>query len=190
MRAARLGSRVSEAWIKEACVMFFFSSRRRHTRLQGDWSSDVCSSDLQSKQMLLVDLGPEGLQAVTPLPVPCFQPMASVAGSLTALPDLMRAAAQAGSPARSVWLEVVVEQDDYLPQLTDRVQALADELPVELLRVRRQRRRAVAGMAAAAGESLHEISPADVFERRLALETLEPGLAQAQIGRASCRERV
>src|SRR5256885_9700524 len=30
------------------CVFFFFffSSRRRHTRLQGDWSSDVCSSDL------------------------------------------------------------------------------------------------------------------------------------------------
>src|SRR3989454_6926843 len=27
---------------------FFFSSRRRHTRLQGDWSSDVCSSDLAS----------------------------------------------------------------------------------------------------------------------------------------------
>src|SRR2546426_9120376 len=34
------------------CVLysffFFFSSRRRHTRLQGDWSSDVCSSDLRS----------------------------------------------------------------------------------------------------------------------------------------------
>src|SRR5256885_4298272 len=29
-----------------AVVVFFFSSRRRHTRLQGDWSSDVCSSDL------------------------------------------------------------------------------------------------------------------------------------------------
>src|SRR6478735_12296654 len=27
--------------------LFFFSSRRRHTRLQGDWSSDVCSSDLR-----------------------------------------------------------------------------------------------------------------------------------------------
>src|SRR5215467_2053957 len=27
-------------------IYFFFSSRRRHTRLQGDWSSDVCSSDL------------------------------------------------------------------------------------------------------------------------------------------------
>src|SRR6266850_2767934 len=27
-------------------VLFFFSSRRRHTILQGDWSSDLCSSDL------------------------------------------------------------------------------------------------------------------------------------------------
>src|SRR5256885_12383317 len=27
-------------------LFFFFSSRRRHTILQGDWSSDVCSSDL------------------------------------------------------------------------------------------------------------------------------------------------
>src|SRR2546426_1281596 len=31
---------------------FFFSSRRRHTRLQGDWSSDVCSSDLDSERWL------------------------------------------------------------------------------------------------------------------------------------------
>src|SRR5437762_12290321 len=29
-------------------MLFFFSSRRRHTRYIGDWSSDVCSSDLSS----------------------------------------------------------------------------------------------------------------------------------------------
>src|SRR4051812_49839094 len=29
-------------------TFFFFSSRRRHTRLTCDWSSDVCSSDLSS----------------------------------------------------------------------------------------------------------------------------------------------
>src|SRR5690606_40676347 len=28
-------------------MSFFFSSRRRHTRFSRDWSSDVCSSDLQ-----------------------------------------------------------------------------------------------------------------------------------------------
>src|SRR5687768_18190013 len=34
-------------------IMFFFSSRRRHTRCSRDWSSDVCSSDLED--------GPRGL---------------------------------------------------------------------------------------------------------------------------------
>src|SRR5690606_40392793 len=29
-------------------LYFFFSSRRRHTRFSRDWSSDVCSSDLES----------------------------------------------------------------------------------------------------------------------------------------------
>src|SRR2546430_17533653 len=35
-------------------MFFFFSSRRRHTRFDCDWSSDVCSSDLFS--MALADL--------------------------------------------------------------------------------------------------------------------------------------
>src|SRR5690606_39421081 len=32
-------------------VLFFFSSRRRHTRFSRDWSSDVCSSDLEVGNM-------------------------------------------------------------------------------------------------------------------------------------------
>src|SRR5438045_7252829 len=35
--------------------MFFFSSRRRHTRFLSDWSSDVCSSDL----LVLTDRRPD-----------------------------------------------------------------------------------------------------------------------------------
>src|SRR6267142_3213866 len=35
---------------KKKCFFFFFSSRRRHTRLTCDWSSDVCSSDLDGLQ--------------------------------------------------------------------------------------------------------------------------------------------
>src|SRR5699024_7746040 len=31
-------------------LLFFFSSRRRHTRSKRDWSSDVCSSDLRLRQ--------------------------------------------------------------------------------------------------------------------------------------------
>src|SRR5699024_11593829 len=32
-------------------LMFFFSSRRRHTRSKRDWSSDVCSSDLKTQRV-------------------------------------------------------------------------------------------------------------------------------------------
>src|SRR5437762_14016201 len=35
--------------------MFFFSSRRRHTRYIGDWSSDVCSSDMLGAAYLAVE---------------------------------------------------------------------------------------------------------------------------------------
>src|SRR5437867_815290 len=35
-------------------MMFFFSSRRRHTRSYGDWSSDVCSSDLEKPTGLAI----------------------------------------------------------------------------------------------------------------------------------------
>src|SRR5256885_11586885 len=43
---------------------FFFSSRRRHTRLQGDWSSDVCSSDLLF--LALIALKSAGIVAASP----------------------------------------------------------------------------------------------------------------------------
>src|SRR2546430_4081872 len=36
-----------------SCFSFFFSSRRRHTIFAFDWSSDVCSSDLRSQNVLL-----------------------------------------------------------------------------------------------------------------------------------------
>src|SRR5258706_5234958 len=39
-------------------LFFFFSSRRRHTRLVSDWSSDVCSSDLAMQAKLLRVLQP------------------------------------------------------------------------------------------------------------------------------------
>src|ERR1039457_1835445 len=65
---------------------FFFSSRRRHTRLQGDWSSDVCSSDLYAglpgvlqrlmdAQVEAVYLGAESLQRrqlASAMAVPAF----------------------------------------------------------------------------------------------------------------------
>src|SRR5688500_19852088 len=45
-------------------VYFFFSSRRRHTSLQGDWSSDVCSSDLcQARHDALLEVAAPDVDA-------------------------------------------------------------------------------------------------------------------------------
>src|SRR5205814_2904867 len=46
-------------WVfgREFCVVFFFSSRRRHTRCLSDWSSDVCSSDLGEGAVASRELG-------------------------------------------------------------------------------------------------------------------------------------
>src|SRR6266536_6353761 len=42
------------AGIKQIDYIFFFSSRRRHTRSTRDWSSDVCSSDLEADDLMLL----------------------------------------------------------------------------------------------------------------------------------------
>src|SRR5690348_17905708 len=48
-------SKTSRSWF------FFFSSRRRHTRWTGDWSSDVCSSDLLGRGAETVARGADRL---------------------------------------------------------------------------------------------------------------------------------
>src|SRR6266480_3348941 len=60
-------------------VFFFFSSRRRHTRLTCDWSSDVCSSDLAvlppimgdpvQLQQVLVNLVTNAAEAMREMPI-------------------------------------------------------------------------------------------------------------------------
>lgn len=133
----------------------------------------------QQKEMLLVELGPDGLSAVTPLPVPCFQPLTSVRGSLETLEAAIRQAAEQGSAERPVWLEVTVQVDDYLTDLQTRLQTMTDGLPVEVLRLRRDRGSNAASLLGVARETLDELTPFDVLARRLDQEQLEPALRAA-----------
>lgn len=131
----------------------------------------------QQKEVLLVEMSGEGLQAVTPLPVPVFQPLARVSGNLEQLAEAMQAvAAQTEMP---VWLEVTVVEDDYLSDLQPRVEQLAAGLPLEILLVRRQRTQSRDGLTAEQGVTLSELTPAEVFERRLAPESIEAERHQA-----------
>jgi len=133
----------------------------------------------QDKEVLLIDLDADGLRAVTPLTVPRFQALVAVSGNLDTLAGAIAAAAAEGSVTRPAWLEVTVAEDDYLADLPARIEALTAGWSVEVLRIRRQRGNATARLAAEASETLDELSPHDVFARRLEQEELTDELRQA-----------
>ncbi|AYC31925.1 exonuclease subunit SbcD [Pseudomonas cavernae] len=130
----------------------------------------------QGKEVLLVELDGTGLRAVTALPVPRFQPLLSVRGSLVELAAQIAEAAQQGSAELPVWLEVLVSSDDYLSDLQARLAKLSEGLPLEVLRIRRERGAAQASLSGQAKETLDELSPDEVFVQRLSSEELDPEL--------------
>src|SRR5256885_13140057 len=92
-------------------LLFFFSSRRRHTRLQGDWSSDVCSSDLGAVVLpvmlglallfaLLLDASPIRLQRASRIAI--FLPYA-VPGVIATLLWGRSEERRVGKECRSRW---------------------------------------------------------------------------------------
>jgi exonuclease SbcD len=72
-----------------------------------------------------------------------------------------------------VWLEIVVCADDYLSDLNARIQTITENLPVEVLRIRRERSSALNALQSQAKETLNELTPDDVFARRLQSETID-----------------
>src|SRR5256885_11972107 len=86
---------------------FFFSSRRRHTILQGDWSSDVCSSDLWdlpdgADASLLSQLADRHKVRPGSINPNLFQDQAYKFGSL-ANPDVRSEERRVGKECRSRW---------------------------------------------------------------------------------------
>ncbi|MGA4323811.1 exonuclease subunit SbcD [Ectopseudomonas hydrolytica] len=144
-----------------------------HIRYSGSPIALSFDEARQQKEVLLLTFGDGSLQSITPLPVPVFQPMASLRGSLKELAGAIAEQAAQGTPERPVWLEVQVSSDDYLSDLQSRINALCEGLPVEVLRIRRERGTASASLASEARETLDELSVEDVFSRRLQQETLD-----------------
>ncbi|MGK8438127.1 exonuclease subunit SbcD [Ectopseudomonas hydrolytica] len=144
-----------------------------HIRYSGSPIALSFDEARQQKEVLLLTFGDGSLQSIIPLPVPVFQPMASLRGSLKELAGAIAEQAAQGTPERPVWLEVQVSSDDYLSDLQSRINALCEGLPVEVLRIRRERGTASASLASEARETLDELSVEDVFSRRLQQETLD-----------------
>lgn len=77
------------------------------------------------------------------------------------------------SPRDPVWLCIEVETEDYLTDLQQRIQGLLEGKNAEILQLKRKRKRTVNSLTEKQNVQLSELSVNDVFEARLALESIE-----------------
>src|SRR5256886_8922939 len=81
--------------LRQSSFSFFFSSRRRHTRFDCDWSSDVCSSDLSFSDDPAKLGAPSGftLQVRDILPSAGAGFVVALAGDIMTMPGLSKSPA-------------------------------------------------------------------------------------------------
>ncbi|MDR7121141.1 exonuclease subunit SbcD [Rheinheimera soli] len=145
---------------------------KEHIRYSGSPIPLSFDEAKQQKSMVLLDFSrPEA--KIELLPIPCFQPLLSLKCSLTELHTLLQQPLAMLQPGQKLWLELVLTgSDGYLSDLQSQVQQHLEALPVELLKLRRARQAAVGVLQADQQESLHEMTPDLVLQRRLATEEL------------------
>jgi exonuclease SbcD len=135
----------------------------------------------KAKSVFMVDFSAGALQQVTALEIPSFQPMQLIKGDLAQIEQQLQQFAdyQGELP---VWLDIEVATQDYLSDIQRRIQLLADQLPVEVVLLRRSKEQRRQAIEQQDKETLNELSVNEVFERRLAQE---PEMAEQRRQRMS-----
>jgi exonuclease SbcD len=146
------------------------------------------------KLVLLASFTNGNLDKVEEQSIPRFQPMFLIKGDLKTIEaEIKILATQCDSTLAEstlpAWLDIEVSTQDYLNDLQQRIQLMVQDLPLEVLLLRRERKQRLQSLESESKVTLQELSPQDVFERRLALEetTLEDWDTEDQIEK---RQRV
>lgn len=126
----------------------------------------------KSKSVNLVTFSDGHLAEVLPLTVPVTQPLAVLKGDFSSISEQLTQWRDAPQEP-VVWLDIEITSDEYLHDIQRKIQAQSEDLPVEVLLVRRSRAQRERILAGERRETLSELQVEEVFERRLAQETLE-----------------
>lgn len=126
----------------------------------------------KSKSVNLVTFSDGHLSEVHPLTVPVTQPLAVLKGDFASISEQLTQWRDAPQEP-VVWLDIEITSDEYLHDIQRKIQAQTEDLPVEVLLVRRSRAQRERILAGERRETLSELRVEEVFERRLAQETLE-----------------
>jgi exonuclease SbcD len=122
----------------------------------------------REKSVFLLELS-ASLDAVTPLTIPLFQPMQMLKGSMAEIEHQLTQFSESSSE-QPTWLDIEITTQEYLSDLQRRIEALTENLPVEVLLVRRSREQRQRSLERLDNETLSELKVEDVFARRLAQE--------------------
>jgi exonuclease SbcD len=130
------------------------------------------------KQVMLVEFTGAQRSNLTPIDIPIFQPMQVIKGDLSAIEAALKSFKNNDEAEADLacWLCLEVESQDYLSDLQQRIQDMTQELNVEVLQLRRSRNQRRQLLSQMQSETLAELSPHDVFEKRLAMESFETNL--------------
>jgi exonuclease SbcD len=128
------------------------------------------------KQVMLVEFSGAQRTSLQPIPIPIFQPMLVIKGDLAKIEKALQqlnADIKVDTAAQPAWLCLEVDTQDYLSDLQQRIQTLTQGLNVEVLQLRRTRNQRRQLLSQMQSETLAELTPEDVFEKRLAMETFD-----------------
>ncbi|MEZ8574002.1 exonuclease subunit SbcD [Vibrio splendidus] len=142
--------------------------------------------ELKSQKQVCVVEFVEGVRTISQLPVPTFQPLAEIKGDLSEIESQLNQYIGLDSD-QSVWLSIEVQAQDYLSDLQERMRALTEGLNVEVLQLRRARERRNQALEQESAETLSELSPMDVFTKRIALEEFETDSEKARLERMTVK---
>ena len=112
------------------------------------------------------------LRDVTALPVPVSQPLAVLKGSLESITAQLEQWRDAPDEPK-VWLDIEIDTAEFLHDMHRQISQLTESLPVEVVLLRRSREMRERALGTLSTETLSELGPEEVFERRLELEALE-----------------
>ena len=126
-----------------------------------------------AKTILLVEFNNDQFIAATPKEVPRFQPMHLIKGDLDTIAVEIKILAAQYDVSQPAWLDIEVSTQDYLNDLHQRIQTLVEDLPLEVLLLRREKKQRLHSIESQTQETLQELTPKQVFEKRLALQNWE-----------------
>ncbi|GGF97629.1 MULTISPECIES: exonuclease SbcCD subunit D C-terminal domain-containing protein [Cysteiniphilum] len=139
-------------------------AKKDHIRYSGSPIAMGFGEAKQQKQVLMIDFE-DGNSVITPIAVPCFQPLVSIKGNLE---GILAPLSQLITDKSNSWLEIEYIGKEIISDLTEQINAHIQGSELEIRRIKNKRIIDKAISQSQSSETLEDLDEIEVFERCLA----------------------